>query len=157
MLIIMLFSWSIRPRTVSKANLERFEENRSNGDFPPESIARLKSKSEWSKKGEKWRGPAIVEERSSSLVITGDPSGYLWICSIWSSLTDSESVAHPIHTLTKILQRFVHQQSCARCLVFLILLGHLCEKLTVEYELILTRLDVIVGLGVSIFPESLWY
>jgi hypothetical protein len=94
-----------------------------------------------------------VEERSSSLVITGDPSGNLWICTIWSSLTDSESISAPVHSLPKILQRFIHQQACGRCLVFLVLLGHLCEKLAGEYELILSRLDVIVGLGVG----SLFY
>jgi hypothetical protein len=137
--------------SLSKAHLEMFKEHRNNGDFPPLSIARL----DFGKKPRKIIGSLeptdIVEERSSSLVITGDPSGYLWICSIWSSLTDADSITPPIHSLPNVLQRFIHQQACGRCLVFLILLGHLCEKLAGEYEMILSRLDIIVGLGVSQF------
>jgi hypothetical protein len=144
------FSWSIRPTSLSKEHHERFNENRNNGDFPPVSIASLGFDNKKSKRNEEAPPTAIVEERSSSLVITGDPSGYLWICSIWSSLTDSESIALPTRSLRKILERFIHQQACGRSLVFLVLLGHLCEKLAGEYELILSRLDIIVGLGVSL-------
>jgi len=50
-----------------------------------------------------------------------------------------------------VLQRFVNQQASGRCLVFLILLGHLSEKLAEEYEAILKRLDTIVELGVRDF------
>jgi hypothetical protein len=92
-----------------------------------------------------------MEERSSSLVITGDPSGYFWICSIWSSLTEHESLSLLTQFLPRVLQRFVNQQASGRCLVFLILLGHLSEKLAEEYEAILKRLDTIVELGVRDF------
>lgn len=152
MLTTTTSSWSIRPTSLSPEHIERFKENRNNGDFPPVSIATLGfDNNKKGKKPEQMPPTAIVEERSSSLVITGDPSGYLWICSIWSSLTDSKSISVPIHSLPKILQRFIHQQACGRCLVFLVLLGHLCEKLAGEYEMILSRLDVIVGLGVSLY------
>lgn len=90
----------------------------------------------------------VVEERSSSLVITGDPAGHLWICSIWSSLTDAEAMSASVESLLPVLGQFIHQQACARCLAFLMLLGHLCEKLAAEYDLILGQLDGIVGLGV---------
>lgn len=148
---ITISHWSIRPTSLSQEHHERFNENRNNGDFPPVSIASLGFGNKKRKKAEALPPTAIVEERSSSLVITGDPSGYHWICSIWSSLTESESISQPIGSLPKILQSFIHQQACGRCLVFLVLLGHLCEKLAGEYELILSRLDVIVGLGVSFF------
>lgn len=142
-------SWSIRPTSLSPEHIERFKENRNNGDFPPVSIASLGFDNKKSKKSDSVPPTAIVEERSSSLVITGDPSGYLWICSIWSSLTNSEQILAPLHSLPRLLERFIHQQACGRCLVFLVLLGHLCEKLAGEYEIILSRLDIIVGLGVS--------
>lgn len=71
----------------------------------------------------------IVEERSSSIVITGDELGSNWICSIWSPLTDSESLALPVSIVPNLLQKFLHQQASGRCLVFLVLLGHLCEQL----------------------------
>ncbi len=144
-------SWSIRPVSLSKAHLQLFKENRNNGDFPPVSIARLGFQKQPRRSPGSLEPTDIVEERCSSLVITGDPSGYLWICSIWSSLTDADSIAEPIQTLPNVLQIFIHQQACGRCLVFLILLGHLCEKLAGEYEMILSRLDVIVGLGVRFF------
>ena len=89
-----------------------------------------------------------MEERSSSLVITGDSSGYFWICSIWSSLTDHEPVSVLIRSLPQVLQRFINQQVSGRCLVFLILLGHFSEKLAEQYDSILKELDGIVELGV---------
>lgn len=89
-----------------------------------------------------------MEERSSSLVITGDPSGYFWICSIWSSLTDHDPVSGLVKTLPQVLQQFINQQASGRCLVFLILLGHFSEKLAEEYDSILKQLDGIVELGV---------
>lgn len=146
---ITISHWSIRTTSLSQEHHERFNENRNNGDFPPVSIASLGFGNKKSKKTEALPPTAIVEERSSSLVITGDPSGYHWISSMWSSLTDAHSISQPVGSLPKILQSFIHQQACGRCLVFLVLLGHLCEKLAVEYEQILSRLDVIVGLGVS--------
>jgi hypothetical protein len=84
------------------------------------------------------------------LVITGDPSGYLWICSVWSSVSNTESITPVIEkVLPGILEKFIHQQGSGRCLVFLVLLGHLCEKLAAEYENILKRLDRIMEIGVS--------
>jgi hypothetical protein len=151
---ITISHWSIRPTSVSKEHHERFNENRNNGEFPPQSIASLGSTKKQRRILESLKDADIVEERSSSLVITGDPQGYLWICSIWSSLTDFESLSSPVGFLPKLMQRFIHQQTCSRCLVFLVLLGHLCEKLAGEYEMILSRLDVIVGLGVSILYPS---
>ncbi|KAH7407184.1 hypothetical protein BKA64DRAFT_666015 [Cadophora sp. MPI-SDFR-AT-0126] len=150
---ITVSHWSIRPVSLSEAHVQMFKENRNNGDFPPVSIARLGFGTR--KKFESAEATDIVEERCSSLVITGDPAGFLWICSIWSSLTDSESITPPIHALPGVLQKFIHQQACGRCLVFLILLGHLCEKLAGEYEIILSRLDVIVGLGEKVLLEGL--
>lgn len=152
---ITISHWSIRPTSLSKEHHERFNENRNNGEFPPQSIANLGSTKKQRRILETLKGADIVEERSSSLVITGDPQGYLWICSIWSSLTDSQSLSSPVGFLPKLMQRFIHQQTCSRCLVFLVLLGHLCEKLAGEYETILSQLDVIVGLGDKVLLEGL--
>lgn len=96
-----------------------------------------------------------MEERSSSLVITGDPSGNFWICSIWSSLTEHDSVSALIRSLPQVLQRFINQQACGRCLVFLILLGHFSENLAGEYDTILKRLDGIVELGDRVLLQGL--
>lgn len=152
---ITITHWSIRLTSLSKEHVERFRENRNNGDFPPLSIAQLSSTKKQRKTLDHLRTTDVVEERSSSLVITGDPSGHLWICSVWSSLTDSEAMSASVNTLLPVLGQFIHQQACARCLAFLILLGHLCEKLAAEYDMILSRLDVIVGLGERVLLEGL--
>jgi hypothetical protein len=107
---------------------------RKDGEFPPKAVT-----SSWK----------MLEERSSSLVITGDVNGYNWICSIWSSLTDSKMVKEDIDRLPRILHLFIHRQATGRCLVFLIILGHICGKLATEYTGILKHLDSAVELGVS--------
>jgi hypothetical protein len=139
-------SWTIRTHQEHRADKFR-EIHRQNGDFPPESIAKL---------GCELGQTHTVEEQSSSLVFTGDFSGHLWICSVWSSVTDSASVSRVIgKVLPRILERFIHQQASGRCLVFLLLLGHLCEKLAAEYGKVLARLDDIMEIGVSLHSESL--
>lgn len=115
---------------------------RKDGEFPPTTVS------------PSWR---ILEERSSSLVITGDVNGYNWICSIWTSLTDTATIKADIDRLPKILHLFIHKQAIGRCLVFLIILGHICGKLADEYNEIVAHLDKVVQLGVSNFPLSSCY
>lgn len=91
----------------------------------------------------------IIEERSSSLVVTGDSQGFFWLCSVWSSLTKHKHLTVPVNSLPAVLQSFIHQQASGRCLVFLILLGHLCERLAKEHEGMLDQLNTVVDLGAS--------
>ncbi|RDW66529.1 hypothetical protein BP6252_10164 [Coleophoma cylindrospora] len=148
---ITISHWSIRSPYATASDIAHFDEGRINGDFPPKSIAILRGK-----KGKVAVSTlaTMLEERSSSLVITGDPSGYSWICSIWSSLTDSEALSAPVSNLAPVLQKFIHQQASGRCMVFLILLAHLCLNLAGEYEVILSRLDAIVGPGKEVLFEG---
>jgi hypothetical protein len=90
-----------------------------------------------------------LEERSSSLVITGDANGHNWICSVWTSLADSQTIKDSMKSLLRVLHLFIHKPTTGRCLVFLLILGHVCEKLAVEYRSILEYLDSVVQLGVS--------
>jgi hypothetical protein len=118
---------------------DRFHESevgagRKDGEFPPKTVSTL------------WK---MLEERSSSLVITGDSDGYNWICSIWSSLTNSSSIKGDIDRLPQIMHLFIHKQATGRCLAFLIILGHICGKLAEEYNEIVQYLDRVVELGVS--------
>ena len=147
-------SWTLRPEALSDRELARFDENRSNGDFPPLSVAQLgldRAKKKYHRKRKlSMDAPPIVEERSSCLVISGDQQGYLWNCSVWSSVTDAEGVAEqPIKAAEKVLHHFINRQGSARCLVFLVFLGHLCEQVAFHYDEVLGRLDDILGLGVS--------
>jgi hypothetical protein len=154
---ITISHWSIKEAKLPKAQTDRFYEGRIKGLFPPDSIAALSLL-----EAEKGSGKSMsindkppktveIEERSSSLVVTGDSHGVFWVCTIWSSLTKHKALASHINSLPAILQLFIHQQVSGRCLVFLIILGHLCEKLAEEYENMLDELNKVVDLGVSIF------
>jgi hypothetical protein len=44
---------------------------------------------------------------------------------------------------------FIHQQDTGRQLVFLLLLGYMCEKLATECDRFMTELDRIMNLNVS--------
>jgi hypothetical protein len=101
--------------------------------------------------GEKKSRAALVEEQSSCLVITGDRRGRFWVCTIWSALADEEMMDTWVDELPATLQSFVHSRSIGRCLVFMHLLGHLCEELSKVYKVIVDSLDSIVKLGVSTF------
>jgi hypothetical protein len=148
---ITISHWSIRHTDLTKEYPKRFHEGRTKGDFPPISIVNLKSESK-SKRGEpRNQKPVIrvIEERSSSLVVTGDTQGFFWLCTIWSSLTKHKHLAALVKSLPAVLHSFIHQQASGRCLVFLILLGHLCERLAEEHERMLDHLNTVVDLGAS--------
>ena len=140
------------------------ELHRQNGDFPPENIANLSTSAPVPADTGVEPEPQeehIVEEQATSIVFTGDPSGYLWICSVMSPVTDSKSIGKVITDhkggIPKILRKFIHQQGSGRCLVFLLLLGHVCEKLAGEYTLLLKRLDDIMDIGVCFPIWSLYF
>lgn len=148
---ITISHWSIRPSDLSKGYPSRFHEGRTKGDFPPPSIANLGSVDGASKQRKvKNENPIrVIEERSTSLVVTGVSQGFFWLCTIWSPLTKYKHLEVPVNSLSAILQSFIHQQASGRCLVFLILLGHLCERLANEHERMLEQLNTVVDLGVS--------
>lgn len=157
---ITISHWSIQNIDSSKDYPKRFHEGRIKGDFPPASIANLKLLNRKSVQGQL---PAeqtimrVIEERSTSLVMTGDSQGFFWLCSIWSSLTKHKNLVVPVNSLPAVMQSFIHQQASGRCLVFLILLGHLCERLAKEHEKMLAQLNTVVDLGASpnFFHETL--
>jgi hypothetical protein len=117
------------------------------GHFPPQNVSRRTPQADQQDQTPYTR--SIIEETCSSLVITGDQHGYFWICSAWSSLTTNHSFSRELEKLPKILQTFLYQQASGRNLVFLLLLGHLCDKLQVKYKHVLKELDDFVELGVS--------
>ncbi|KAK4221059.1 hypothetical protein QBC38DRAFT_149395 [Podospora fimiseda] len=125
------------------------ESHRQNGKFPPDNVIALGSDSVLVKQH-------AIEEQSSSLMLSGYPSGQAWICTVWSSVTDEEQIAPVIKkVLPGIMDRFIHQQGTGRCLSFLVLLGHLCQRLAAEYNILLTQLDDIMGIGDKTLLEGL--
>ena len=148
---ITLVYWAFEPRSDvldPKSTLppeDRYTEPRQRGKFPPpKMMQQTQNKRDMSIDDSIQH---TIEERSSSLVITGDSQGYLWTCSIWSSLINDAEF--DVTTVAEVLQLFKHQQSTGRSLVFLSLLGILCEKLSAEIDQTLKGCDEYVRLGVS--------
>jgi hypothetical protein len=94
---ITVSHWSIQNTDSSKEYPKRFHEGRIKGDFPPASIANLKSANGRSEQGK------IQNEKP----------------------------------IIRVIEEF------------LILLGHLCERLAREHEKMLNQLNTVVDLGVS--------
>lgn len=133
---ITVSHWSLK---ADEDPVDKFDEGRYGGMFPPQKVVTLVPRG-----GQGNSEAQKIIERCSSVVITGDQYGYFWICSAWCPLTTDLD-----ENLPSVLQTFLHQQASGRCLIFLILLGHVCEKLANDYGDILNRLDEVVELGVS--------
>jgi len=90
-----------------------------------------------------------------SLVITGDPWGRYWTCSVLNELIDEKDAAKLSREVQDVLQMFIHQQYTARPLVALLLTGYFCEQIAVECENFTEQLDMIMGMDVSsTFPSA---
>ena len=117
------------------------------GEYPPQNVRMLLRIPHAKDEKVNRTIQGYIEERSSIIVMTGDAKGYLWKCSIWSSLLHAQDV--PLQSIRNISRIFRHQQSTGRNLIFLALLGSLCEKLHAELEHGLGRVKNYVELGVS--------
>ncbi|MCJ1396587.1 hypothetical protein MMC18_009478 [Xylographa bjoerkii] len=154
---ITLVHWAFDPPTYnldtkSKSPRSRYSEDRLRGEYPPRNVRMLlrvpRSKNDIDNR----IIPGYIEERSSIIVITGDVKGYLWTCSIWSSLMETQHL--PVASIKRISLLFRHQQSTGRDLIFLALLGSLCERLSAELENGLQSVKSYVELGQNVFLEG---
>jgi hypothetical protein len=120
----------IPPREVSSSSTKR----RSRGAIKPSS--------------------ATIRQLSMSLTITGDNMGRYWTCTLVCDLMNEPIVASYVREVREILQMFIHQQYTGRALVFVLLLGYMCENLALECEKFMEQLNNITGMGVSILRPS---
>ena len=127
----------------------KYTEPRQGGKFPPSNVHILQRLQDKGNEGIEHNIQGYIEERSSALVITGDSQGYLWTCSVWSSLIDEEEFDWHLPKMREVLNPFKHQQSIGRSLIFLYILGLLCEKLSSELEETLKSCENYLELGVS--------
>lgn len=87
----------------------------------------------------------------SSIVLATNDFGDFSRCTIISELLDKQ-LLHDIGEQARILwQRFVHQPQTARCLVFFLILGLLCQKIAEQYKNAIEVVSSILNLDVS-FP-----
>jgi len=116
--------------------------------FPPKNVSDNRGKK--STRGWRRKDPlSTIRYLSMSLVMTGDPNGQYWTCTLVSDLIDEESVLQYTTEARQICQMFIHQQYTARALVFLLLLGYLCDSLSIECENFMDELTSIMGMDVS--------
>ena len=151
---ITLIHWALEPQKYkldpqTKAVLDsRYAEPRQRGNFPPsKALPRSHRKSPSNSGG----SHGVIEERSSVLVITGDSRGDLWTCSVWSSLiSEFDPQNPPLNKIRDVLRLFKHQPSTGRSLVFLFILGLMCEKISAELDDRIKGMEEYVELGVSL-------
>jgi hypothetical protein len=126
------------------------EEIQPESDFPPRSVADSRKAAE--ELDGMIRHPSKIHELAMSLAITGDEKGRSWTCSIVCELFDEKAVSGYMAEAARILQMFIHQQHAGRVLVFLLILGHMCEKLAEECDWFMRELDGIMEMNVSLYP-----
>ena len=168
--MITISHWEFKPKGFPERLLDLFDEARRSGPMPPpkllEAVTAISVNSAQAPSpvshGKK-REPNDLDmtcnigECCSSIVITGDPLGSFWTCSIISSLvreelgesSDHHSMTDYTNQVKEITQLFIHQQSIGRRLAFVILVGHLCSDLTKEYNKIIEYLEKLMKFSVS--------
>ncbi|KAI9728899.1 MAG: hypothetical protein M1834_007157 [Cirrosporium novae-zelandiae] len=124
-----------------------FDEFRENGQFPPKGLS--ESAAPNNEVTPQSTGDSL-EERSSSVVITGDHLGVFWVCSVLSSSvnkSEDHSIQSYASQVEETLQLFVHLQAAGRRLCFVVLVGHLCADLAIEYSNIVSHLENVLGVS----------
>jgi len=173
---ITVAAWGLRPTSFPEDLVARFDEGRKHGEMPPKKLLAMAGPDKerrWIKtrqNSSETEEPMTrqLEEQASTIVISGDPHGTFWKCSILSPLfrdepdaskDDSEpSSTACVREVEEIVQLFVHRQAAGRRMSFILLVGHLCHLLAEEYQSIVTYLDEVLDISVSLpvgnFSES---
>ncbi|KAI1410710.1 hypothetical protein F5Y13DRAFT_167189 [Hypoxylon sp. FL1857] len=77
--------------------------------------------------------PSVVELQVSSIVLSTNDFGDFSQCTIISELLEGKS-KEVGDQCKELWERFIHQPQTARCLVFLTILGLLCQQMAIEYR-----------------------
>ena len=85
----------------------------------------------------------------SSVILTTNSFGDFSKCTIVSEFMTHEKMRVVAVEAREVWQKFIHQPQTARCLVFVLLLGAICETITPEYEVAIEKLASIIRFNVS--------
>jgi hypothetical protein len=85
----------------------------------------------------------------SSIVLSTNPFGDFSKCTIISELIDEKEMKDIVEKARILWQKFIHQPQTGRCLVFLLVVGKLCQEVTKTYEEAINKLTSILELDVS--------
>jgi hypothetical protein len=88
----------------------------------------------------------IFKLKVSSLILSTNAFGDFSKCTVVSGLSDDDSKIKSIidEDVRKLLGEFIHQPQTARCLVFLLLTGKMCQKIVENYEEAISKLDSVL-------------
>ncbi|KAK0101193.1 hypothetical protein ONS96_006414 [Cadophora gregata f. sp. sojae] len=78
--------------------------------------------------------PGHILLNASSIVLSTNEFGDFSKCSIISELITEATLLQLEKDVPKLWQRFIHQPQTGRCLVFLLLLGRLCQAIADEHQ-----------------------
>jgi hypothetical protein len=141
--------WILKPKEIPSDPLRDFhkEKNlRKHGQIPPQSVLDILNSSQSRKnldsKANKTKQE--LEERVSSVVITGDHLGRFWIASVLSPTVKEQRMSPYVAEVQETMQLFVHWQSAGRRLAFMSLVGHICKDIAREYSSIILVLESFV-------------
>jgi hypothetical protein len=86
---------------------------------------------------------------TSSIVMSTNTFGDFSKCTIVSDLLDNESMRYIVQDARRLWNKFIHQPQTARCLVFFLVLGKICEHLTQNYANAIDEISPFLVLNVS--------
>jgi hypothetical protein len=85
----------------------------------------------------------------ASIVLSTNSFGDFSECTVVAEFINPEKMRFLATKARKVWQKFIHQPQTARCLVFFLLLGNMCEELTGQYEVAIKALSSLLPLDVS--------
>jgi hypothetical protein len=106
----------------------------------------------WEKVGEKVESvnsKTIFRPEVSSIVLSTNSFGDFSKCTVVSEFMNRKKMLEISKEARKLWQKFIHQPQTARCLVFFLILGKMCETITKRYEKAIETLSAILTLDVS--------
>jgi hypothetical protein len=91
----------------------------------------------------------VFKPEMSSIVISTNEFGDFSKCTIVTELIDNKKMGYIVKDARKLWQKFIHQPQTARCLVFFLLLGIMCQKITDQYKKAIEELISVLKHNVS--------
>jgi hypothetical protein len=85
----------------------------------------------------------------SSIVISTNAFGDFSRCTVVSKLIGNDDMKDIVQEARQLWQKFIHQPQTARCLVFFLVLGKICQRITQNYKKAVELLTSILELNVS--------
>jgi Mg2+ and Co2+ transporter CorA len=97
--------------------------------------------------------PYVIVRDASSFVISTNQLGDFGKSTVISRLLDEPTMEQLSKTARDIWNVFVHQPQTARCLVFLVFLGGMCDEMSTRYETVVLELVAILGLENNVLSD----